>query len=441
MARLTSRSRSLFILLCLALAGCERVGANQLQLRSNQLAKRQLISIPGDDTTTGATASTGGTETNTNTNTNTDTDTNAATTPGTTQETTTQQTTNQQTTNQQTTNQQTTTTTTNANTNTQPTNTQTTADTQTDNTTTEPPTQTQAQPTEIPVSSTTTDANGSVVVVTTFVTSSSTESASASASSASQSASSDDDSDSGLGTGSIIGLSVAGGVAVIGVVAFFIWKFTRKRYTDFDDEPIKWPELNAHANDNLNYELPTDRSKTGAGAGLDSASEVNLNRGASVAAYSAYSQPSQYSHPTAADSTADLYAPGGDPYAVPPLPHLNPNQPYRDDPGLGSQGYYDPYRGPLPQTFNDTASVSSAGPHAGEAIPMSNLGVATAAGRRSPGPQVGLDMGRVSPQPPMAGRQSPGPSLAYDGRTTPGVGPAMGGRQSPGPGPAYGGGY
>ena len=161
-----------------------------------------------------------------------------------------------------------------------------------------------------------------------------------------------------------------------------------------------------------------------------------MNRGASVAAYSAYSQPSQYSHPTAADSTADLYAPGGDPYAVPPLPHMNPNQPpYRDEPGFTSQGYYDPYRGPVPQAFNDTASISSHGPHPGEAIPMSNLGVAT--GRRSPGPQMGLDMGRVSPQPPMAGRQSPGPVLAYG----PGPGPMMTGRQSPGPGPAYGGGY
>jgi hypothetical protein len=40
---------------------------------------------------------------------------------------------------------------------------------------------------------------------------------------------------SGLGTGSIIGLSVAGGIAVIGVIGFFIWKFTRKRFSDFDD--------------------------------------------------------------------------------------------------------------------------------------------------------------------------------------------------------------
>jgi hypothetical protein len=28
---------------------------------------------------------------------------------------------------------------------------------------------------------------------------------------------------------------VAGGVAVIGIIAFFIWKLTRKRFSDFDD--------------------------------------------------------------------------------------------------------------------------------------------------------------------------------------------------------------
>lgn len=58
------------------------------------------------------------------------------------------------------------------------------------------------------------------------------------ASSASPSATSDTSSSGsggGLGTGSIVGLSVAGGVAVIGIIAFFVWKFTRKRFADFDD--------------------------------------------------------------------------------------------------------------------------------------------------------------------------------------------------------------
>jgi len=30
-------------------------------------------------------------------------------------------------------------------------------------------------------------------------------------------------------------MSVAAGVAVIGIVGFFVWKFTRKRFSDFDD--------------------------------------------------------------------------------------------------------------------------------------------------------------------------------------------------------------
>ena len=42
-------------------------------------------------------------------------------------------------------------------------------------------------------------------------------------------------SDSGLSTGSIIGLSVSGGIAALGIIGFFIWKFTRKRFADFDD--------------------------------------------------------------------------------------------------------------------------------------------------------------------------------------------------------------
>jgi hypothetical protein len=70
---------------------------------------------------------------------------------------------------------------------------------------------------------------GSTIVVT-FVGSASS-SASASASSRPVPPPSDS---SGLGTGSIIGLSVAGGVALIGIIAFFVWKFTRKQ-KDFDD--------------------------------------------------------------------------------------------------------------------------------------------------------------------------------------------------------------
>ena len=45
----------------------------------------------------------------------------------------------------------------------------------------------------------------------------------------------DSNDSSGLGIGPIIGMSVAGGIAVIAIIAFFIWKFTRKRFSAFDD--------------------------------------------------------------------------------------------------------------------------------------------------------------------------------------------------------------
>ncbi|KZT02265.1 uncharacterized protein LAESUDRAFT_763021 [Laetiporus sulphureus 93-53] len=253
------------------------------------------------------------------------------------------------------------------------------------------------------------------------------------------------DGNSSVNTGTIVGLSVAGGVALIGVVAFAIFKFSRKKYLDeYDDgEAIKWPELGTHGESP--HALPTHRT---GGAGFDTSSEVNLvarpdSRAGSIA-------------PSAAASTVDLYGVPHDPYAVPPLPHLNPNvvtgtgaggaQPYHDDP---SSGYYDPYNGPVPHTLE------------GEAIPMTQIGGSRA---RSPGPAMAMSMGmggRASPAPPggmgmgmggraspapgmgMGGRASPAPSMGMSGRASPGPQMAMGGRApSPGPGAAYGtGGY
>jgi hypothetical protein len=54
-------------------------------------------------------------------------------------------------------------------------------------------------------------------------------------------------------------------------------------------------------------------------------------------------------------SMADLNS-YNDPYAVPPLPHLDPNQSYHDDPS-NYGGHYDPYHGPVPQSFHDPASA------------------------------------------------------------------------------------
>ncbi|KAJ7249199.1 hypothetical protein B0H12DRAFT_1122294 [Mycena haematopus] len=218
---------------------------------------------------------------------------------------------------------------------------------------------------------------------------------------------------SSLSTGGIIGLAVAGGTALVCLIAFFVWKFTRKRGLDFDDgENIKWPELNAHSGDGNADVHAMPVTNTGR-AGFSDASESGMSRAPSVA--------------NTYGSTADFHA-GDDPYAVPPLPHMNPAlaQPYHDDPNAAGHydpnatggAYYDPYRGPVPPAFND--------PQHGEAIPMTQM-----AGRASPGPMRGYtDASRTgSPAPRMA---SPGPGQAYAG------GYATG-RASPGPGQAYGG--
>ncbi|KAG2141170.1 uncharacterized protein EDB93DRAFT_1241810 [Suillus bovinus] len=281
-----------------------------------------------------------------------------------------------------------------------------------------PPSQTTATPTVTPTTAplplstsvqTTTNAAGEVLTSTVVI----TPTASASASSTQLSpTSSSSSSSSGLGTGSIVGLSVAGGVAVIGIISFFIWKFTRKRFADFDDnEAIKWPELNTHSSDI--HALPT-KSTGRSGFGAENDSEMNLARAPS---------PGGYAHSVAANSLPETYISSPDPYAVPPLPHLNPNQPYHDDPGTyGQADYYDPYRGPVPNTFGDGFSDG----HTAETIQMTRM-----ARTRSPGPQMGYD---------VQGRASPGPQAAMgyalDGRS---ASPAIGaGRASPGPQAAYG---
>lgn len=103
-----------------------------------------------------------------------------------------------------------------------------------------PPTQTSEQPTPTPVQQTSTSlstgSNGEVetIIATVVVT------PSLASSSAQPSQSSDADNSNtgtkGVGTSTIVGLSVAGGVALIVVIGFIVWKFTRKRAgDDFDD--------------------------------------------------------------------------------------------------------------------------------------------------------------------------------------------------------------
>ena len=97
---------------------------------------------------------------------------------------------------------------------------------------------TSTSPTQLAVQTSavaTTDAAGQVV--TSFIAYTPTPSATPSQTdgSSNNNSSSSDDDNSGLSTGSIAGLSVSGGIAAIAIILFFVWKFTRKRFSDFDD--------------------------------------------------------------------------------------------------------------------------------------------------------------------------------------------------------------
>jgi hypothetical protein len=108
-------------------------------------------------------------------------------------------------------------------------------------TTTPPPTPT--TPTSIPPTSTqppltttsprvTTDEDGQVYTTVVIV------SATPSTSSAAPTNTSDSSSSS-PGKGTFIGLGVAGGIAVLGLAGFLVWKFTQKRFSQFDDDGEK----------------------------------------------------------------------------------------------------------------------------------------------------------------------------------------------------------
>lgn len=159
-----------------------------------------------------------------------------------------------------------------------------------------------------------------------------------------------------------------------------MWLITRT------DEAIKWPELNSHGGDATGHALPTHSTgRSGFGDDSDALSQAPSG------------VRSGYANSIATTSTPELYGAGGqDPYAVPPLPHLNPNQPYHDDPGYSQSEFYDPYRGPVPDSMSiDGHAVAPQG-YGGEAIPMTQM-----ARTRSPGPGMAYEMGRASPQPTM----------------------------------------
>jgi hypothetical protein len=174
-------------------------------------------------------------------------------------------------------------------------------------------------------------------------------------------------------------------------------------------------------------------------AGFDTGSDADVARSDSR-------MGGGYASSLAANSTLD--PPGRDPFAVPPLPHLNPSQPYLDEPAgavMSATPYYDPYPGSIPGPYGDDNGSLEGKAYYGDAIPMTQL----APGRtRSPGPAVAYEgvVGRRSPGP-QAGRMSPGPLGALGGNmgmmersASPNeYGGPVAGRQSPGVYAAYGG--
>lgn len=93
-----------------------------------------------------------------------------------------------------------------------------------------------AAPTTVTSALVTTNQGGQVITSIIIVADTPTPSASASQSAAASNNSGGGG--SGVSTSTIIGLSVAGGVAVLCVVGFFVWKFTRKRIGDYDNSCV-----------------------------------------------------------------------------------------------------------------------------------------------------------------------------------------------------------
>jgi hypothetical protein len=128
-----------------------------------------------------------------------------------------------------------------------------------------------------------------------------------------------------------------------------------------------------------------------------------------------------YTPTLASQSTADMHY--ADPYAVPNLPHLNPNQPgaYHDDP---SGAFYDPYGGPVPRSI---AEPVGPGPESVMMGQYSDMRVASPApmSMRAPSPGPNAAFGGPPPQLPHMGApsmrsMSPGPGGAGYPRAVPG---------------------
>ncbi|KDN35775.1 hypothetical protein RSAG8_11337, partial [Rhizoctonia solani AG-8 WAC10335] len=120
-----------------------------------------------------------------------------------------------------------------------------------------------------------------------------------------------DNKQGGVSQSTVIGLAVTGSIAGLLIVLLIVWKLTRNRFSDLDendDDAIKWPEL--HKDSAAMTPIPARPSTRAAGT------ETSTLGG-------------DFDTQSAAHSAADLTY-----------------QPYSDDPGYGARpAYYDPYGG------------------------------------------------------------------------------------------------
>ncbi|KAJ9108764.1 hypothetical protein QFC21_000084 [Naganishia friedmannii] len=142
-----------------------------------------------------------------------------------------------------------------------------------------------------------------------------------------------------LSTGVIIAISVAGGVVVLAIVLFFIWKLKQKRFSGYDDDAdgIKWPELNRHGESST---MPLPAKPTG-GYGLETSAERRMGLDDDgFDEYDPYSAPVSYGNPA-----NDHYAGYGE--DLPPVPPLPPMYQMNNSTNLAS-GHYPGHGEQLP---------------------------------------------------------------------------------------------
>ncbi|PWN45190.1 hypothetical protein IE81DRAFT_207394 [Ceraceosorus guamensis] len=136
----------------------------------------------------------------------------------------------------------------------------------------------------------------------------------------------------------IIGVSVVGGVALLGALVFLYMKFGGKRFSDFndDDADIKWPELKHDGDSAAMQPLPARRT---GGAGFDMGGESDVGHDDDGRSMREYGNKGRDSF---ANSTVALNAPSSVGAGAYSQGGFEDGSAYGGQHG-GVQGYYDPY--------------------------------------------------------------------------------------------------